>query len=242
MSAAALPSARRVTWLRRRRALAGIWQDFRRHRPGMLGLIVLSAIAAPLLADADGLKAVNTTDNPAFASPSEFGVLGTDDLGRDVLTQFIWGARISLLVGLAATLIAVLIGSVVGIAAGFFGGKTGGVLMRITEWFLVIPFLPLAIVLAAILGPSIQNIILALHREPHPRAGPDPARTRLCRSQPCPGGLELASDVAPHPAQRGPADSGQHDPHRPRGHPLRGRALLPRPGRPVERVVGQDAR
>ncbi len=167
MSAAALPSARRVTWLRRRRALAGIWQDFRRHRPGMLGLIVLSAfvlmaLAAPLLADADGLKAVNTTDNPAFASPSEFGVLGTDDLGRDVLTQFIWGARISLLVGLAATLIAVLIGSVVGIAAGFFGGKTGGVLMRITEWFLVIPFLPLAIVLAAILGPSIQNIILVI--------------------------------------------------------------------------------
>ena len=167
MSAAALPSARRVTWLRRRRALAGVWRDFRHHRPGMiglvfLGLIVLMALAAPLLADEAGLRAINATDNPAFASPSEFGRLGTDGLGRDVLTQFIWGSRISLLVGLAATVLAMLIGSVVGIAAGFFGGRPGGVLMRLTEWFLVIPFLPLAIALAAILGPSIQNIIIVI--------------------------------------------------------------------------------
>lgn len=167
MSAAALPSARRVTWLRRRRALAGIWRDFRHHRPGMiglvfLGLVVLMALAAPLLADEAGLRAINSTDNPAFASPSEFGRLGTDGLGRDVLTQFIWGSRISLLVGLAATVLAMLIGSMVGIAAGFFGGRIGGLLMRITEWFLVIPFLPLAIALAAILGPSIQNIIIVI--------------------------------------------------------------------------------
>jgi peptide/nickel transport system permease protein len=167
MSAAALPSARRVTWLRRRRALAGIWRDFRHHRPGMiglvfLGLVVLMALAAPLLADEAGLRAINSTDNPTFASPSEFGRLGTDGLGRDVLTQFIWGSRISLLVGLAATVLAMLIGSVVGIAAGFLGGRIGGLLMRITEWFLVIPFLPLAIALAAILGPSIRNIIIVI--------------------------------------------------------------------------------
>jgi peptide/nickel transport system permease protein len=167
MSAATLPSARRVTWLRRRRALAGIWHEFRRHRPGMIGLVlliavVLMAVAAPLLADSAGLKATNSTDNPVFASPAEFGPLGTDDLGRDVLTQFIWGSRISLLVGLAATIIAMVIGSAVGIAAGFFGGFTETILMRITEWFLVIPFLPLAIVLAAILGPSIQNIIIVI--------------------------------------------------------------------------------
>ena len=167
MSAAALPSARRVTWLRRRRALAEIWREFRGHRPGMIGLailvaVVVMALAAPLLADSAGLKATNSTGNPAFASPSEFGPLGTDDLGRDVMTQFIWGSRISLLVGLAATLIAMLIGSAVGIAAGFFGGWVESILMRITEWFLVIPFLPLAIALAAILGPSIQNIILVI--------------------------------------------------------------------------------
>jgi peptide/nickel transport system permease protein len=167
MNAAALPSARRVTWLRRRRALAGIWRDFRHHRPGMIGLVflvlvVLMALSAPLLADEAGLRAINTTDNPAFASPSEFGPLGTDGLGRDVLTQFIWGSRISLLVGLAATFLAILIGSVVGIAAGFFGGRIAGLLMRLTEWFLVIPFLPLAIALAAILGPSIRNIIIVI--------------------------------------------------------------------------------
>ena len=167
MSAAAVPSARRVTWQRRRRALAGVWEQFRHHRPGMLGLgilvaVVLMALCAPLLADESGLRAVNTTDNPAFASPSEFGLLGTDDLGRDVTTQFIWGSRISLFVGLMATVLAMVIGSVVGITAGFFGGWIGSVLMRITEWFLVIPFLPLAIALAAILGPSIENIILVI--------------------------------------------------------------------------------
>ena len=128
----------------------------------LLVAIVLMAIAAPLLADESGLRAVNTVDNPTWANPSEYGLLGTDNYGRSVMTQFIWGARISLLVGLAATVIAVVIGSAVGIASGFFGGRFGGLLMRITEWFLVIPFLPLAIVLAAILGPSVQNIILVI--------------------------------------------------------------------------------
>jgi peptide/nickel transport system permease protein len=166
-SAAAAPSARRIAWIRRRRALGRAWGEFRHHRPGMLGLSILvaavaMALAAPLLADEAGLQAINTTQNPTFASPSEFKPLGTDSLGRDVLTQFIWGSRISLLVGLTATLLAVGIGAVVGIVAGFFGGWVGGVLMRLTEWFLVIPFLPLAIVLAAILGPSVQNIILVI--------------------------------------------------------------------------------
>ena len=167
MNAVAAPSARRITWIRRRRALARAWGEFRHHRPGMIGLgilvaAVLMALAAPLLADESGLLAINTTKNPTFASPSDFAPLGTDSLGRDVMTQFIWGARTSLLVGLAATFLAMLIGSVVGIAAGFYGGKLGGFLMRITEWFLVIPFLPLAIVLAAILGPSVKNIILVI--------------------------------------------------------------------------------
>jgi peptide/nickel transport system permease protein len=167
MSAIAVPSARRIAWLRRRRALARVWSEYRRHLPGMLGLAILvaavaMAIAAPLLADESGLRAINATQNPTFANPAKFAPLGTDSLGRDVMTQFIWGARTSLLVGLAATVLAILIGSIVGITAGFFGGITGGVLMRVTEWFLVIPFLPLAIVLAAILGPSVRNIILVI--------------------------------------------------------------------------------
>jgi peptide/nickel transport system permease protein len=167
VSTVAAPSARRIAWIRRRRALSRAWGQFRHHTPGMIGLgilvaAVLMAIAAPLLADEAGLRAINVTHNPTFANPSEFGPLGTDSLGRDVMTQFIWGARTSLLVGLAATILAILIGSIVGITAGFYGGKIGGVLMRLTEWFLVIPFLPLAIVLAAILGPSVRNIILVI--------------------------------------------------------------------------------
>jgi peptide/nickel transport system permease protein len=167
VSTVAVPSARRITWLRRRRALASAWREYRRHTPGMIGLgillaAVLMAVCAPLLADSAGLHAVNTTANPAWANPTKFGPLGTDHLGRSVMTQFIWGARISLLVGLAATLLAMVIGSIVGITAGFFGGWFEAVLMRLTEWFLVIPFLPLAIVLAAILGPSVENIILVI--------------------------------------------------------------------------------
>jgi peptide/nickel transport system permease protein len=182
MSTIAVPSARRIAWSRRRRAVGQAWAEYRRHTPGMIGLGILTAavvmaLAAPLLADPAGLHAVTTTANPAWANPSKFGPLGTDHLGRSIMTQFIWGARISLLVGLAATVLAMLIGSVVGIVAGFFGGWFEAVLMRLTEWFLVIPFLPLAIVLAAILGPSVENIILVIGIT----SWPFPAR--LIRSQ-----------------------------------------------------------
>jgi peptide/nickel transport system permease protein len=167
VSTVALPPARRIAWQRRRRALAGAWRQYRTSRPGMIGLtvlvgFVLLALAAPLLADHSGLAAVNSTSNPVWASPSEFGPLGTDHLGRSVWTQFVWGSRISLLVGLAATVLTMVIGTFVGVTAGFFAGRTGGLLMRLTEWFLVIPFLPLALALAAVLGPSVENIILVI--------------------------------------------------------------------------------
>jgi peptide/nickel transport system permease protein len=160
-------SGRRVAWQRRRRALAAAWAQYRRSVPGMIGLvllalIVLMALCAPLLADESTLRAINAIENPRWATPSEFSPLGTDNLGRSVWAQFVWGARISLLVGLAATVIAIVIGSLVGIVSGYFGGIPSAVLMRLTEWFLVIPFLPLAIVLAAILGPSVWNVILVI--------------------------------------------------------------------------------
>ena len=133
----------------------------------MLGLTILlafvvMALIAPLISDSGGLVASNTVQNPAWASPGDFGPLGTDHLGRSVAAQFVWGARISLFVGLTATVLTMIFGSLVGIFAGFFGGRPESLLMRLTEWFLVIPFLPLAIVLAAILGPSVQNIILVI--------------------------------------------------------------------------------
>ena len=160
-------SPRRIAWQRRRRAVAHGWADYRRSVPGMIGLVGLllivgMAVAAPLLADASQLRAVDSIGNPTWATPSEFPPLGTDNLGRSVWAQFVWGARISLLVGLAATVIAIVLGSIVGILAGYSGRVLAAVLMRITEWFLVIPFLPLAIVLAAVLGPSVRNVILVI--------------------------------------------------------------------------------
>src|SRR5262249_18334245 len=150
-----------------RRAAASAWQEYRHDRTGMaglilLGLVVAMALAAPLLADPAGLHGVNTTHNPAWAHPSLQFPLGTDHLGRSVLAGVAWGARLSLLVGLAATVLAIVIGSLVGVPAGFFAGWSGGLLMRVTEWFLVIPFLPLAIALAAVLGPSLANIIFVI--------------------------------------------------------------------------------
>jgi peptide/nickel transport system permease protein len=167
MSSIAAASPRRIAWQRRRRALAQAWSDYRAHVPGMIGLVVLVAIvamalAAPLISDKSELQAVNTVSNPTWATPSEFPPLGTDNLGRSIWTQFVWGARVSLLVGLAATIIAIVIGSVVGILSGYYRGVGSAILARVTEWFLVIPFLPLAIVLAAILGPSVRNIILVI--------------------------------------------------------------------------------
>ncbi len=156
-----------IAWARRRRAFGRTWADYRRSREGVVGLIVLAvfvavALLAPLLADPSNLEVVNTTDNPQWAPPSDFPPLGTDSYGRPVWDQLVYGSRISLVVGIAATLIAMVIGTVVGVLGGFFGGWTDGVLSRLTEWFLVIPFLPLAIVLAAILGPSVRNIVLVI--------------------------------------------------------------------------------
>ena len=156
-----------IAWERRRRALRRGWSGYRRDTGGIVGLAVLgvvvaAAVCAPLIADESALRVTNTGDNPAWASPSEFGPLGTDNLGRPVWDQLVFGARISLLVGLAATLIAIVIGTLVGVAAGYLGGWIDAVLARLSEWFLVIPFIPLAIVIATILGPSLRNIVIVI--------------------------------------------------------------------------------
>ena len=158
---------RAIAWERRRRAVAGAWSGFRRDTGGIVGLavlavVVLAALFAPLIADESALRVTNTGDNPSWASPSEFAPLGTDNLGRPIWDQLVFGARISLLVGLAATLIAIVIGTVVGVAAGYLGGWIDAVLARLSEWFLVIPFIPLAIVLATILGASLRNIVIVI--------------------------------------------------------------------------------
>jgi peptide/nickel transport system permease protein len=118
-------------------------------------------LLAPLIAPREGLEVTQATGGVLEPPSSEFW-LGTDAQGRSVLTLLIWGARISLFVGLMATLISMIIGTVVGLASGYFGGWTGAILFRLTEWILVIPFLPLAIVLASVLGRSLLNIVIVI--------------------------------------------------------------------------------
>ena len=167
MSAAEVaPTARAVARRRRRESWRRGWREFRRHRSGLVGLVVLTvfvlmALLAPVLADADGLSVTRATGGVLEAPSSEF-LLGTDENGRSVLTLLIWGSRISLLVGLIATLISMVIGTLVGLTSGYFGGWPGAILFRLTEWFLVIPFLPLAIVLASVLGRSLLNIAIVI--------------------------------------------------------------------------------
>jgi peptide/nickel transport system permease protein len=126
----------------------------------LLGFVLL-ALLAPVLFSASELR-VTTATGPTLAPPSAAYPLGTDESGRSVLALVVWGTRISLLVGIAATVISMAIGSFVGIASGHFGGWLGAVLERLTDWFLVIPFLPLAIVLATVLGASLLNLIVVI--------------------------------------------------------------------------------
>lgn len=166
MSATIPLTSKQLARRRRRDGRSRAWKLFRRSRTGMAGLgvlvfFVLVALLAPLIAAESGLS-VTQADGPILAPPSSEYWLGTDANGRSVLTLLIWGARISLFVGLMATLISVLIGTVVGLTSGYFGRWVGAVLFRLTEWFLVIPFLPLAIVLATVLGRSLLNIVIVI--------------------------------------------------------------------------------
>ncbi len=164
-----VPTAKSLVWHRRKVALRRVAVQFWSSTPGRIGILVLAvfmllAVAAPLLADRASLDPVasRAAGAPQWGSPSEYGPLGTDHLRRSVWAQFVWGSRVSLFVGLAATVVTIVLGSVVGIVAGFLGGRIDATLMRLTEWFLVIPFLPLAIVLASVLGRSVWNIIFVI--------------------------------------------------------------------------------
>jgi len=163
---AVTPNARALARARKRAALRRSWALFRAERGGMAGLIILAvfvamALLAPLLVGSDALDVTKATA-PGHSSPSWGYPLGTDEAGRSVLDLVIWGSRVSLLVGLSATVISMLIGTSVGIASGYFHGWVGASLERLTDWFLVIPFLPLAIVLSTVLGASLLNVIVVI--------------------------------------------------------------------------------
>ncbi|MFP1744706.1 ABC transporter permease [Lonsdalea quercina] len=140
------------------------WKKMKRNRSSIAGLIIivffaLLALLAPLLPLADPLA---TSWSAIRKAPSDAHWLGTDDIGRDVLSRMVWGAQASLMAGVISVAIAVLTGVPFGLIAGYFGGWVDQVISRVTEAFLAMPFLIMAIALAAFLGPSLTNAMIAI--------------------------------------------------------------------------------
>ncbi len=133
---------------------------------GVAGLIILVAfcglaIFAPLFIHPSDLSVVEAT-GPLLGPPSRAYPLGTDQPGRSVLTLVIWGSRASLTIGIIATALTMFLGSAIGLLAGHYEGFFGRSLMHITDWFIAIPSLPLAISLAAVLGQGDKSITIAI--------------------------------------------------------------------------------
>lgn len=140
------------------------WKKMKRNKSALVGMIIVLffavlAIAAPILPIADP---VATSWSAIRKAPSAAHWLGTDDLGRDILSRMIYGARASLMAGVVSVMIAVVIGVPFGLISGYFGGWVDVVISRITEALLAMPFLIMAIALAAFLGPSLTNAMIAI--------------------------------------------------------------------------------
>lgn len=159
-------SPREVAWARRRRAAARAWRDYRGRRGGMVGLtilgvIVLLAVAVPFLVEESALSVTQATGGRLEPPSAEFW-LGTDESGRSVLALTLWGTRLSLIIGLTATVAAILIGTLVGVTSGHVGGWYGWVALRVSDWFMVLPSLVVAIALLAVLGRSAATTVAVI--------------------------------------------------------------------------------
>ncbi len=155
------------------------WRKLQRNRKGMFGLYVVllfivMALFAPLISPFDPIEASWSAIRKAPTSTHWFG---TDELGRDVLARVIWGARASLLAGVVSVAISLLTGVTIGMLAGFLGGTVDSLISRATDAFLACPFLILAIALAAFLGPSLTNAMIAIG------VSASPIFVRLTRAQ-----------------------------------------------------------
>lgn len=153
-------------------AARGVWSRFRRRRVASLSLVFVAgigllALAAPLLTAPGPFPLVRfapeTIDlSHRLSSPSSEHWLGTDDLGRDLLSRMIHGARVSLAVGLAATVISLIVGSLLGALAGYYGGAIDWCISRLIELVLCFPFLLLVLAIVALFEPSLWTIMIAL--------------------------------------------------------------------------------
>jgi len=131
------------------------WRDI-----GLLIVLTacLVAVAAPMLAPYDPAKSsVLFLQTPSYAHP-----FGTDELGRDILSRVIYGARTSLVIGVGASVIAVIIGAPIGLLAGYLGGKVDIVAVQVIDLFIALPGLVLALIITVMVGPSLQNLVLVL--------------------------------------------------------------------------------
>ncbi|WP_161973938.1 ABC transporter permease [Rhizobium deserti] len=147
-----------------KRAENRAWRKMKRNRSALAGLCIVLffaflAVAAPLLPIPDPIA---TSWSAIRKAPSAAHWLGTDDLGRDILSRMIWGAQASLMAGVFSVAIAIVIGVPFGLLAGYFGGWVDMVISRVTEALLAMPFLIMAIALAAFLGPSLTNAMIAI--------------------------------------------------------------------------------
>lgn len=159
MTAAAAPTAGEAPRDRFR-----AWRRLRRRKAAMVGLVVFAAfvvmaLAAPWIAPYEPLK---TNFLLVRKPPSGLHWFGTDEIGRDVLSRVIWGARASLMAGVVSVAIALAIGVPLGLLSGYARGWVDGLLMRITDGLLACPALILAIAMAAFLGPSLTNAMIAI--------------------------------------------------------------------------------
>ena len=126
----------------------------------VLAVFVLVALAAPVISPKDPLKTNPANKAAPVLSPG--APLGTDQVGRDILSRLIWGARLTLMIGIVGAAISTSIGLLLGVTAGYYGGWTDTVIMRGIDVLLAFPYILLAIVVVAILGPSLRNAILAI--------------------------------------------------------------------------------
>lgn len=128
----------------------------------MLLVVVAMAVFAPWLAPYDPQAQVQVSPEEILTPPDAQHLLGRDDAGKDVLSQLIYGARVSLIVGFTASFMSMVIGTAVGLIAGYFGGRIGNLLMRLVDFLMVIPDLPLMLVVIAVMGRGLLNIILVI--------------------------------------------------------------------------------
>lgn len=130
----------------------------------LLLLVLMSALFSPFLAPHDPLEQVlgNRLQPPVWAGGTVTNLLGTDQLGRDILSRLIYGARVSMIVGAVSVLVAGVFGTFMGILSGFYGGRVDAIIMRFADIQLALPFILFALAVMAVLGPGFKNVILVL--------------------------------------------------------------------------------